>query len=155
MEQYKNLVNKIRKKIPDIRLSTDIIVGFPGETKKQFQNTVKFCKEIKFDKAYIACYSPRPGTAAFKLKDNVSLKEKKRRWQILENLINKNKNSKAKNPVKTQRLIVILGPTASGKSELAVKLAKKFNGEIISADSRQVYKRMIVGTDSPCQQIQN
>lgn len=86
---YKNLIKKVRQKIPGIKISTDIIVGFPDETKKQFQNTVKLCKEIKFYKAYIAKYSPRPGTLAFKLKDNVSLHEKKRRWEILNNLINK------------------------------------------------------------------
>jgi len=87
--QYRNLVKKIRQKISGVKISTDIIVGFPGETKKQFQNTVNLCKEIKFDKAYIAKYSPRPGTAAFRLKDNIPAQEKKRRWKILENLINK------------------------------------------------------------------
>lgn len=87
-EQYLKLIKKIRKEIPDIKISTDIIVGFPGETKKQFQNTFNFCKKIKFTKAYIAKYSPRYGTAAYFLKDNVSYKEKKRRWQILNQLIN-------------------------------------------------------------------
>ncbi|MCD6147794.1 tRNA (adenosine(37)-N6)-dimethylallyltransferase MiaA [bacterium] len=52
------------------------------------------------------------------------------------------------------KLIVLLGPTASGKSKLAVKLAKKFNGEIVSADSRQVYKEMLIGTASPAQEAQ-
>lgn len=89
--QYKNLIKKIRQKIPGIKISTDIIVGFPGETKKQFQNTVKLSKAVKFDKAYIAKYSRRPGTAAANLKDNVSPQEKKRRWQILEKLINKSR----------------------------------------------------------------
>lgn len=87
VEQYKDLVKKIREKIPDINLSTDVIVGFPGETKKQFENTVKLFKEIKFNMAYIAKYSPRPGTAAFKLKDNVLLKEKKRRYKVLNDLL--------------------------------------------------------------------
>jgi len=87
--QYKNLAKKIKKIIPEVKISTDVIVGFPGEAKKQFQNTVKLFKEIKFDKAYIAKYSPRPGTTAFKLKDNVPPKEKKRRWQILNRLANK------------------------------------------------------------------
>jgi len=87
VKQYKQLVNKIRKKIPDIKISTDIIVGFPGETKKQFKNTVKLFKEIKFDWAYIAKYSPRPGTAAEKLKDNVSLAEKKDRERILRSIL--------------------------------------------------------------------
>jgi len=92
--QYKNLIKKIREKIPGIKISTDIIVGFPGETKKQFQNTVKLAKEIKFEKAYVSKYSPRPGTLAFKLKDNVSPQEKKTRWQILEKLINYSNCSK-------------------------------------------------------------
>lgn len=87
--QYIKLIKKIRKKIPDIQMSTDVIVGFPGETKKAFENTVDLCKKVNFSKAYIAKYSPRLGTAAFKLKDNVPPEEKKRRWRILEELINK------------------------------------------------------------------
>jgi len=87
-KDYIRLVEKIRQQIPDIRIGTDIIVGFPGETKKQFQKTINLCKKVGFVKAYIAMYSPRLGTAAFKLKDDVSLKEKKRRWKILNDLIN-------------------------------------------------------------------
>jgi len=87
VREYKNLVKKMREKIPEIKLSTDVIVGFPGETKKQFQNTAKLFKEIKFDNAYIAKYSPRPGTAAFKLKDDISLLEKRQRERALRELI--------------------------------------------------------------------
>lgn len=86
-KQYKNLVKKIRQKIPDISLSTDIIVGFPGETKKQFENTKNLFKEIKFAMAYIAQYSPREQTVASKMKDNVPQKEKKRREKILTALL--------------------------------------------------------------------
>jgi len=89
ISQYKNLVKKIRKKIPEIRLSTDVIVGFLGETEKQFQNTVKLFKEIKFNWAYIAKYSPRPGTVAFKMKNDVPLKEKKRREKTLREILMK------------------------------------------------------------------
>ena len=135
VKQYKNLVKKIHRKIPNVKISTDAIVGFPKETKKQFENTIKLFKQIKFDKAYINKYSLRADTAAANLKDNVSWQEKKRRWKILNDIIS-NK----------PKLIVILGPTASGKSDLAVKVAKDFNGEIISADSRQVYKEMDIGT---------
>jgi len=88
-EQYLRLVTKIKKEIPDIEIGTDIIVGFPGETKKQFQNTVKLCKKAGFCLAYIAKYSSRPGTAAYGLGDDVPFAEKKRRRQILNNLINK------------------------------------------------------------------
>ena len=95
MGEYKNLVKKIRATFKkyrkglerEIAISTDIIVGFPGETKKQFENTVKLFKEIKFDMAYIAKFSPRPGTAAAKLKDNVSPKEKERRYKILTEIL--------------------------------------------------------------------
>ena len=86
--QYKNLVKKIRKAIPDISLSTDVIIGFPGETKKQFENTVRTFKDIDFDMAYINKYSPRAGTVAAKMKDDVPMTEKKRREKILIKLIN-------------------------------------------------------------------
>ena len=94
VKEYKALVEKIRKKIPDIKLSTDVIVGFPGETKKQFQNTVKLFKEIKFANAYIAKYSPRLGTMAAKLKDNIPYSEKLKREKILRELIKNEKIEK-------------------------------------------------------------
>ena len=86
--QFLKLIGKIKLQIPNLKLSTDIIIGFPGETKIQFNNTVKICKRIDFDKAYISQYSPRPGTVAAKMKDDVPATEKKRRWKILNNLIN-------------------------------------------------------------------
>ena len=90
-EHYIGLMDKIRKSIPDIAVSTDIIVGFPGETKKQFQDTAKLLKEIKFDMAYISEYSPRPGTlAAEKFKDNVPREEKIRRKKYLTEILAKN-----------------------------------------------------------------
>ncbi|KAF5437683.1 tRNA A37 methylthiotransferase MiaB [Candidatus Methanophagaceae archaeon] len=94
---YKNLVEKIKNAFKkqrkglekNIFLSTDVIVGFPGETKKQFENTAKIFKEIKFDMAYISQYSHRSGTAAFKLKDDVSHEEKKQREKILTEILKK------------------------------------------------------------------
>ncbi len=87
IKHYKNLVKKIKKKIPNIALSTDIIVGFPGETEKQFENTVKLFKEIKFDMAYISKYSPRPGTTAAEMEDTVSQEEKNRREKVLTEIL--------------------------------------------------------------------
>jgi len=97
IEQYKETIRKIIEEVPDISLSTDVIVGFPGETENNFQNTVRLFREIRFDMAYIAQFSPRPGTAAFELKDSVSHQEKERRWRILtdalkETALEKNKN---------------------------------------------------------------
>lgn len=91
---YLELIEKIKKAIPKVKFTTDIIVGFPGETKKQFQNTVNLCKKIGFSRAFINRYSPRPGTAAASLPDNVPPQEKKRRWWILEKLINEEKTNR-------------------------------------------------------------
>jgi tRNA-2-methylthio-N6-dimethylallyladenosine synthase len=89
-DDFLKLVANLEFKIQNLKLSTDIIVGFPGETDKQFQNTVKLVKKVGFLKAYISIYSDRPETAAHKFfKDDIPYKEKKRRWLILENLINK------------------------------------------------------------------
>ncbi len=89
VKHYLNLVKKIQAKIPNVAISTDVIVGFPGETKKQFENTVRVMKKVKFDMAYIAQYSPRPGTAAAKFKDDIPSQEKKRRYTILNKLLEK------------------------------------------------------------------
>jgi tRNA-2-methylthio-N6-dimethylallyladenosine synthase len=89
-EDLLKLFDRIRAKVPDVLLSTDIIVGFCQETDKQFQNTVNLCRKIGFYKAYVSMYSDRPFTAAHKAyKDNVPHAIKKKRWEILENLINK------------------------------------------------------------------
>ncbi len=89
-QEYLNLVEKLKLKIKDLKITTDIIVGFCGETDEEFENTVKLCQQVGFEKAYIAMYSPRPMTAATKvMKDDVPYEIKKNRWQILENLINK------------------------------------------------------------------
>jgi len=88
-KKFLELVLKLKKAMPDLIITTDIIVGFPGETKAQFNNTVEICKKIGFRKAYIGQYSPRPGTVSSKMIDNVSKIEKKRRWLVLEQSINK------------------------------------------------------------------
>jgi tRNA-2-methylthio-N6-dimethylallyladenosine synthase len=89
-EEYIDLVGRLRRCTPNVTISTDIIVGFCSETKKQFQQTVDLAKTVGFTKAYISMYSDRPMTAAHKtLKDDVPVAEKKRRWGILEEMINK------------------------------------------------------------------
>ena len=89
IKHYIGLTKKIRQALPNAGLTTDIIVGFPGETKKQFNNSVKLMRRAKFDLAYIVRYSPRPGTAAFKLADNVTPAEKKRRESELMKILRK------------------------------------------------------------------
>ena len=87
--EYLQLVAKIKKHIAKIKFTTDIIVGFCGETKEQFENTFNLCKKVGFEKAYVAIYSNRPTTEASKrFKNNIPFAEKKRRWMVLEKLIN-------------------------------------------------------------------
>jgi tRNA-2-methylthio-N6-dimethylallyladenosine synthase len=84
--QYRELVAKIRERIPNVALTTDVIVGFPGETEKQFMNTYGLLGEIRFDVVHVAAYSPRPGTAAKRLPDDVPPQEKERRRKTVEEL---------------------------------------------------------------------
>ena len=84
---YTDLVRRMREKIPNLTLTTDIIVGFPNETEEQFQGTLKLVKEIAFDACYTFIYSPRKGTPAFKMIDNVTLEEKQQRFYQLKEIV--------------------------------------------------------------------
>ena len=86
-EQYRDLVDKIRARVPNASLSTDVIVGFCGETDDQFRETYELMKDIRFDKAHLAAYSTREGTTADRtLEDDVPSEEKKTRLKALEEL---------------------------------------------------------------------
>lgn len=86
-EQYLELVRKIRKAIPDAALTTDIIVGFPGETGEQFEETMSLVREVGYDAAYTFIYSPREGTPAASMKDDVPEQVKKERLYRLNDLM--------------------------------------------------------------------
>ncbi|WP_341282541.1 tRNA (N6-isopentenyl adenosine(37)-C2)-methylthiotransferase MiaB [Paenibacillus sp. FSL H8-0537] len=86
-EMYLELVGKIKAAIPDAMLTSDIIVGFPGETDEQFEDTLSLVREVGFDSAYTFLYSPREGTPAAGMEDNVPLDVKKRRLQRLNDLL--------------------------------------------------------------------
>lgn len=88
-ESYLELYKKIREKVKNCSITTDIIVGFPGETKEDFEETLKLAEECKFDSAFTFIYSPRQGTPAAKMKDDVSLNEKEQRLYKLNEVINK------------------------------------------------------------------
>jgi tRNA-2-methylthio-N6-dimethylallyladenosine synthase len=86
-QDYRDLIDLIRKKIPDCSIATDIIVGFPGETDEQFMETYRVLADLKLDVAHLARYSPREGTIATRrMEDNVTDEEKMRRFRILEEL---------------------------------------------------------------------
>lgn len=89
-QHYRQIIDKVRQAWPDVSLTTDIIVGFPGETEADFQDTVKLIDDLKFDQVYIAQFSPRPGTAAAKMIDDVSAETKKQREVDLDKIVKKN-----------------------------------------------------------------
>jgi tRNA-2-methylthio-N6-dimethylallyladenosine synthase len=85
--EYSTLIERIRERIPGVSLSTDIIVGFPGETEEQFQHTVDLLTTHRFDVAHLARYSPRPDTVSTRrMEDDIPQAEKMRRFRILEDL---------------------------------------------------------------------
>ncbi len=87
VEDYRRLVEEIRKEVPGVALSTDVIVGFPSETEAQFRETYDLLADLKFDTVHVAAYSPRPGTSATReLVDDVPAAEKKRRVNEIERL---------------------------------------------------------------------
>ncbi len=83
MDRYRNIVQSIREKMPEATMFTDIIVGFTGETQQQFENTRKIMEEFRFNMAYIAMYSPRPGATSSRWKDDIPQDVKKQRLQVL------------------------------------------------------------------------
>ncbi len=87
-EEYMILIEKLKKNIPGIAITTDIIVGFPNETEEQFQNTLKLVENVGYEGAFTFVYSKREGTPAAKYEDNISEEEKSARLQILNKRIN-------------------------------------------------------------------
>lgn len=89
-EDYLAVTKKLRDAVPGLELGTDIIVGFPGESDKDFADTVSLASEIDFKVGFVAQYSPRPGTASARLyEDDITPRVKKERWEILDEIINK------------------------------------------------------------------
>jgi len=87
VDQYRDIINYIRYRMPDATLFTDIIVGFTGENDQGFENTLRAIKEFKFNMAYVAQYSPRPGAASYRWEDEVPREVKKERYRILSDAL--------------------------------------------------------------------
>jgi len=113
--EYKSIIRKLRTRRPDVSLSSDFIVGFPGETDDDFEETMKFVEEIGFDQSYSFVYSNRPGTPAASLEDSVSLIVKKQRLQRLQQLVNQISSRNSKLMLGTEQVVLVEG--FSKKSE--------------------------------------
>jgi tRNA-2-methylthio-N6-dimethylallyladenosine synthase len=107
IDEYKEKIFNLREIRPNISISSDFIVGFPGETEADFESTLNLINEIKFDHSYSFIYSPRPGTLAAKLTDNISLAEKKKRLKILQNQLNIFANKYSEEMIGTTELVLV------------------------------------------------
>ncbi len=117
--EFKSKIRKLRKVRPDIRLSTDIIVGFPGETDKDFQDTMDLVHEMGFDISFSFIYSPRPGTPAANLPDETPMDVKKQRLQILQNRLNLQAARYSQSMQDSTQRILVTGFSKKDKKQLA------------------------------------
>ena len=109
IDVFLNAVEKIKSHRPDLRVSSDFIVGFPGETSKDFNETMDLVNEIKFDSSFSFIYSKRPGTPASKLEDKTSMDEKKERLNILQSQLNKHHKDHSENMVGSIQRCLVTG----------------------------------------------
>ena len=115
IEHFRELIEKARIARPGIAVTTDVIVGFPGETEEQFENSVKVFKELEFDLAYVSQYSPRPGTVSALMTDDVSKKEKDRRDKILVKILEETGLKKNQEYLGKEVIVLIDGINKKGK----------------------------------------
>lgn len=114
-EDYLTLFNKIKEKVPNCSITTDIIVGFPGETREDFEETLDVVNKCKYDSAFTFIFSPREGTPAARMKDDVTLEEKNNRLYELNELINK--YSKEANDKYLNKVVPVLLESTSEKDD--------------------------------------
>ncbi len=116
--EYKSKIRKLRKVRPDIRISTDFIIGFPGETEEDFQKTMNLIDTIRFDQSFSFIYSKRPGTPAATLPDDTPVEVKKQRLMTLQNRINQFAAEISSNMVGSSQTILVEGTSKKNNTEL-------------------------------------
>lgn len=117
--EYKSIIRKLRQARPNIQISSDFIIGFPGETQQDFEQTMKLVADIRFDTSYSFIYSSRPGTPAADLPDDVSDEEKKQRLHILQQRIIQQAMEISREMVGSVQRILVEAPSRKNAMELA------------------------------------
>lgn len=114
IEEYKKLFDTIKEKIPNVSITTDIIVGFPNETEEDFQKTLDIVNYCKFDGAFTFIFSPRVGTAAALMEDKVTMAEKEKRLHTLNELVNRYSLDSNKKYLNKEVEVLVTGPSEKG-----------------------------------------
>ncbi|MHB1948883.1 MAG: tRNA (N6-isopentenyl adenosine(37)-C2)-methylthiotransferase MiaB [Gammaproteobacteria bacterium] len=117
--EFKSKIRRLRKVRPDISITSDFIIGFPGETEADFEATMNLIHEIGFDNSFSFIYSPRPGTPAAQLPDDVPMDVKKERLNILQNRINLNTHRISESMVGGVQTIIVTGPSKKNPNKLS------------------------------------
>ena len=126
--EYKSIIRKLKKACPDISITSDFIIGFPNETKDEFEQTKKLMKEINFDYSFSFLYSPRPGTPAAFIKDNIAQQEKERRLKEFQKInVTQGKVHTLKMIGTTQRILI----DQPSKRKEGVYLGKTDNNRVV------------------------
>lgn len=105
--EYKSKIRKLRKIRPDISISSDFIIGFPGETNQDFNDTMDIINEIGFDKSFSFIYSPRPGTPASNYTDDISIEIKKKRLALVQKTIDENTQKISKSMIGSKQKVLV------------------------------------------------
>lgn len=117
--EFKSKIRRLRQVRPDISITSDFIIGFPGETEKDFEDTMNLIHEIGFDNSFSFIYSPRPGTPAAQLPDTVPLEIKKQRLSVLQNRIILNTKKISEQMVGTKQPVLVTGPSKKDPTVLS------------------------------------
>ena len=116
--EYKSKIRALKKARPDIAMSSDFIIGFPGETDADFQATMDLIQAIDFDMSFSFIYSARPGTPAADIPDDVTEATKKQRLQLLQQRLNQQSMAHARRMLDTEQRILVTGPSKKNPMEL-------------------------------------
>jgi tRNA-2-methylthio-N6-dimethylallyladenosine synthase len=131
--EYKSKIRKLKSIRPNLSLSSDFIIGFPGETNKDFEDTMNLIADIDFDMSFSFIYSSRPGTPAADMVDDVPLSEKKERLALLQQRLNQQSHAHARRMLNTQQRILVEGPSKKDPMQLC---GRTENNRIVNFDGQ-------------------
>jgi tRNA-2-methylthio-N6-dimethylallyladenosine synthase len=129
--EYRQKIRRLRERRPDLCLSSDFIVGFPGETERDFEDTLKLIRDLDFDQSFSFIFSARPGTPAASLPDDVPLEVKKERLQRLQRLVDSQAARISRQMVGTTQRILVEGRSRKNERQLA---GRTENNRVVNFD---------------------
>jgi tRNA-2-methylthio-N6-dimethylallyladenosine synthase len=137
--EYKSIVRKLRAMRPNLSLTSDFIVGFPGESDADFEQTLRLVDDVRFDGAFSFAYSARPGTPAAELPDQIAPDVQQQRLARLQGMLDSHYRSYSEAMVGTRQRVLVTGPTVKDLRELAARTDNNrvvnFPGDAASIDS--------------------